>query len=330
MADDSILRVRVDDAEIRATLVARSRFPTGWWLPGYTDEERRTLLSKRLDEAASAPDHFLFRLQESGSVAGYALFRRMPWDSEHFETPVFRLDSLEAWGGREARPGQARRLAREVVDVVRAEGGRTIQAWVPMDAIAEIQALEDTGFRTMDVLTTWVFEHGRQKHPSLEDKCILRGAVESDVETLGALAREAYRDTPDRFHADGRLSLASCDELYGKWIENSCSGAIADYVIVAEVDGRPAGYTTIRLDEPIENEETPRSGGMILSAVAPWAEGRGLYTSMIREGLRWLEEKGVRATHLGTQVNNIPVQRAWARLGFRLAKAGPSMHLWLE
>jgi RimJ/RimL family protein N-acetyltransferase len=72
-----------------------------------------------------------------------------------------------------------------------------------------------------------------------------------------------------------------------------------------------------------------RTGGLILSAVAPWAEGKGLYTSMINGGLKWFAAQGVEVSHLGTQVNNYPVQRAWTRLGFRLAKSGPSMHLWL-
>ena len=330
MTDDSILRLREDDEAVRSALVARARFPTYWWLPGYTEEERRTLLSEQIRSATSAEDHEVLVLTCGGTVAGYASVRKMPWDSEHFGIPVFRLDAIETWGERETRREQAKKLASGVIEAVRREAGKAIHAWVPMDAIAELQALEDAGFRTMDVLTTWVFEHGKQKIPALENRCVLRGAKETDIGTFKELAREAYRDTPDRFHSDARLSAETCDDLYGKWIENSCSGAIADHVVVAEVDGRPAGYTTIRLDHPVGNEETPRSGGMILSAVASWAEGKGLYTSMIREGLRWLEEKGVRATHLGTQVNNLPVQRAWAKLGFRLAKAGPSVHFWLE
>jgi RimJ/RimL family protein N-acetyltransferase len=199
-----------------------------------------------------------------------------------------------------------------------------------MDAISALQGLQIVGFQTMDVQTTWIFDHERQELSDFKSRCKLRPAREADKEEFVPLAREAYRDTPDRFHADPKLAMAKCDELYAEWIKNSCSGPLADHIVVAEVDGRPAGYTTIRLDECIREETVSRSGGMILSAVAPWAEGGGLYTSMIHEGLRWLVEHGVKVSHLGTQVNNLPVQRAWAKLGFRLAKAGSSMHFWVR
>ena len=143
------------------------------------------------------------------------------------------------------------------------------------------------------------------------------------------LAREAYTDIPDRFHSDPHLTAERCDELYAEWIRNSCSGQLADHIVVAELNGRPAAYTTLKLEGNHNGLSNVRTGGLILSATAPWAEGKGLYTSMINGGLKWFDAQGVEVSHLGTQVNNYPVQRAWARLGFRLAKSGPSMHLWL-
>lgn len=330
MREDSVVELTDARGELGADLIKQTLQLPMWWLPCYSNTERQRILVDALQENLSGGSGKVLVALRGGEPIGYAAYRRMEWDTRHFETPIYRLDSFEVWGrGNKVREVE-NVLGGELLRTVRESGARMICAWTAMEKIAVIQGLEDIGFRTMDVLSTWIFDHRTQKLPPVGERCRLRGLESGDEDTFVPLAREAYRDTPDRFHADPRLERDKCDELYASWIRNSCSGGISDHVVVAELDGRPAGYTTVRLDAVVGEETRSRSGGMILSAVAPWAEGKGVYTSMIAGGLQWLAEKGVQVSHLGTQVNNIPVQRAWARLGFRLAKSGPSMHCWLD
>lgn len=300
-----------------------------WWIPGISTVSQQMLFDRALEHALSDDSRSLLGLLDHGRLLGLAELRYMTWDSTHFGFPVYRLDHFAVWGDpQEVSAGNAT-LASAVVDRARALGAYTVHTGLPMEAIHSIQALEDAGFRTMDILVTWIFEHMKQRISDYPDKCVIRGYLAGDEQEFIPLARNAFAGTPDRFHADPHLSLERCNELYAEWTRNSCSGQAADYIVVAELDGKPAGYTTLKLDEAYQWASNVRTGGLILGAVAPWAEGKGLYTSMINGGLKWLAAQGVEVSHLGTQVNNFPVQRAWSRLGFRLAKAGPSLHLWL-
>jgi RimJ/RimL family protein N-acetyltransferase len=312
------------------TSIARDHpFPPLWWVPGLSDGSRRSLLEANLRSLLDAPDSAFIGYREADKLLGVAALRHMPWDSNHFGFCVYRVEQFDVWGDVAQLELRAARLAEAVVARARELGARTVHASLPMEAIAAIHALDSAGFRIMDVLVTWIFEHGKQQISDYPDKCIIRGVQPGDAEVLVPLARTAYTDTPDRFHADPHLPTERSNELYAEWIKNSFNGKLADYIVVAEVDGKPAGYTTLKLEGDHQGKSNVKTGGLILSAVAPWAEGRGVYTSMINGGLRWFQQQGVQVSHLGTQVNNYPVERAWARLGFRLAKAGPSLHLWL-
>jgi hypothetical protein len=263
-------------------------------------------------------------------LTAFAALRWLDWDTTHFGFSIFRLQEFAAWGGPDRARFGAASLSWAVAEAAEKHGAATVHTWMPMEAMSSIQALEDVGFRTMDIQTTWIFDHTKDPVPGYQDRCVVRGYQPGDEAVFVPLAREAYTDTPDRFHSDPHIPRQASDELYAEWIRNSCRGALADHIIVAEVNSQPAGYTTLKLEGDHGGLSNVRTGALVLSAVAPWAEGKGLYTSMINGGLKWLAGQGVEISHLGTQVNNYPVQRAWARLGFKLAKSGPSMHLWLR
>jgi RimJ/RimL family protein N-acetyltransferase len=317
-------------AEWQEGILAGHPYKPLWWVPGVTAESQRALLARDLHTALNDDRCRLLGLTDRGRFRGMAELRYMEWDSRHFAFPVHRLDNFAVWGDKHELAQLSETLVGAAIERARTAGARTIHSWLPMDAVRSVQALEDAGFRITDVLTTWVFEHAKQKISDYPDRCIIRGCQKDDEEVFVSLAREAYTETPDRFHSDPHLSPERSNEVYAEWIKNSFSGQLADHIIVAELDGRPAGYTTLKLEGNHDGLSNIRTAGLILSAMAPWAEGRGLYTSMINAGLKWFAAQGIEVSHLGTQVNNYPVQRAWARLGFRLAKSGPSMHLWLN
>lgn len=319
----------LDPKDWMAMVKENHPFRPQWWVPGASSGTQAGLMGEALQHAVQDEQTALTGYVKDGELSGFAELRRMVWDTDHYGFPIYRLDYFGLWGRAQASRVDAEGLAAAVVRQARALGARAVHTWLPMEAIRGIQALEASGFQTMDILVTWLYEHGKQKLSDYPDRCIIRGARPGDEAPLVELAREAYTDTPDRFHADPHLPQERSNALYAEWIRNSFLGKLADYIVVAEVDGKPAGYTTLRLEGTHNGLSNVCTGGLILSAVAPWAEGKGVYTSMINGGMKWFEAQGVQVSHLGTQVNNYPVQRAWARLGFRLVKSGPSLHLWL-
>lgn len=164
------------------------------------------------------------------------------------------------------------------------------------------------GFAITDTLVEYIFDFKKCKLPCMEHKVIIRDFREQDIRKLMDISRTAF--TYDRFHSDKKLDNKLCDKYYEQWIYNSCNG-FADKVLVAEYNGEPVGFTTGKI------YESDKLGHLVLSAVSDTCRGLGIYTSMIYEGVKWLSgHDGLDGLLVGTQINNLAVQKAWIKLGF--------------
>lgn len=167
-----------------------------------------------------------------------------------------------------------------------------------------------SGFIITDTLVEYVFLFGKSELPNMNHRVILRDFREEDITDLMDISRVAF--TYDRFHSDEKLDNTLCDKYYEQWIYNSCNG-FADKVIVAEYEGKPVGFTTGRL------YQDDKLGHLVLSAVSDKCRGLGIYTSMIYEGVKWLKQYDyLDGLLVGTQINNLAVQKAWIKLGFTI------------
>jgi GNAT superfamily N-acetyltransferase len=201
-----------------------------------------------------------------------------------------------------------------------------------MDDIVVIHALEAIGFRTMDVLVTWIFDFSGAPMPDLclEDGFQVRGYQPGDEVALTRLASLANsRHMPNRFRADPHFQVEACDELYRQWMLNSISMELADYISVIEFEGRVVAYSSLKYQGDMDGLCNVRLSQPLLGAVVPEMRNRGLGSQALIHNLKWLEDK-TDIVHVGTQANNIAAQSVWANLGFRPARSGPSMHLWLD
>lgn len=146
----------------------------------------------------------------------------------------------------------------------------------------------------------------------------VRMARSSDLEDLRQIARSSFRDS--RFYYDPRFDKSRCDELYVTWIERSCKG-YADFVLVAEDDGRPAGFITCHTG-PGE------SGRIGLMAVDVTNQGRGLGQQLVTSALRAFRERGMRVATVVTQGRNIRSQRLYQKCGFVIRSVELWYHRW--
>lgn len=238
---------------------------------------------------------------------------------DQFNTEIFQMGMgnllLEEGCALDAR------LIAQMEENAAAQGIAHVTAKVPAPDKDTLNTLLQNGYYLADTLTEYFFDTEKEL-PQMKHGCILRDAVSGDVEALKTIAGESFQI--DRFHSDKHLNAELCDKYYERWIENSFHG-FAEKVIVAELAGQAAGFTT--------GKTYPDSdiGHLVLSAVSGDSRGHGVYTSMIHEGISWIQRDHpeIRGVIAGTQLNNLAVQKAWIRLGFTIHGSVYVLHRYM-
>lgn len=232
----------------------------------------------------------------------------LAWDSEFFGVTIARLAAVPD------------RDALGDVDVeCRGRGVDCLYALVDADQREQMQAMEDRGYRMVDIrMTLACSTRGRQALPTAD--VAVRLVRAADVTKLEDIARVSHRD--GRFHADGRFDRNRCDELYATWIARSCVD-YADAVLVAELDGGAAGYITLDLLDD-------GAGSIGLFAVAPEARGRGVGGRLVEGALQWLAGSGCSRVEVVTQGCNAVAQRTYQKHGFRTDRVQVWFHKWYD
>lgn len=202
------------------------------------------------------------------------------------------------------------------------EGFKHITCKVPTNDIESVNALERAGFFLVDTALTYTFVIGKHSLKNMNYECVLDDCKENDLDRLKTIAKESYKI--DRFHSDKTLPNELCDKYYEKWVENSYYG-FADKTLVAYYNGLPVGFETGK-----RRKGTPYYD-LVLSAVDKNARGLGIYTSMIHYMTQHVidlskRDESLKAILLETQVDNIPVLKAWINLGYTAESSLYVMH----
>jgi GNAT superfamily N-acetyltransferase len=150
----------------------------------------------------------------------------------------------------------------------------------------------------------------------------IRDGDQADRAAIADLARRGFAEMPSHYHCDPRLPLEACLEVYVDWALRGLSGDAADAFLVAEVDGRPAGFTMFGC--------RGRQIQSLLSTVAPEARGRGVYTAMIHAGMAWGIERGAESLIGVTPLGNVAAQRNLIKLGLAPVGATATFHGWRD
>jgi ribosomal protein S18 acetylase RimI-like enzyme len=234
--------------------------------------------------------------------------RVLEWDTAFFGCKVAALAGT---------PSDAASLA-QVIASARAQGIECVYVLSDIGNHAVIHALSSVGARLVDVRIT--FERAFATHDRPQKDPAIRLARPEDVPALRDLARSSHNSS--RFYADGRFPRELCDELFARWIENSCAGW-ADVVRVAELDGHVVGYTTGHARED-------QRGEIGLVAVDKRAQGHGLGSRLVAATLSDLLDRGLQNTTVVTQGRNIAAQRLYQAQGFRTQRVQTWHHMWLD
>lgn len=227
----------------------------------------------------------------------------LPWDTEFFG---FRIARVKIPAATQMEMDRVEHWCDD-------EGIRCLYFLVPAQHQSTSDLIAQRGFRLVDIRITLECRDVKPEQAPEE----IRPATESDIPVLAGIARVSHTDS--RFYADRHFPAQRCDDLYATWIEKSCRG-YADGVLVAEKDGRPAGYITCNWREA--------AGQIGLLAVADWARGTGLGHRLIHASLGMMGQHGMTRATVVTQGRNVQAQRLYQQCGFRTFSVGLWYHRW--
>ena len=284
-------------------------------------EELQNLFIRNCIQEVENNHHFIV-IEEDYKVMGFASILKSDWDSKFFNKKIYQVRHLWILNDNEE---VFKLLINEIYFCCKDVD--TIQICLTYNTPFLVQLLERERFFTTDVHSTYFIDFAKTSINNMDyGNIILREYKDSDFDFLLEIARTSYDQ--DRYHSDPYLPNKICDSFYESWIRNSFSGEIADLTVVAELNNLPVGYTTLKNYNNFDNILSSKVGALILSAVSSNVREGGIYTKMIHYGMKWLKEKNCRYAHLGTQVYNIPVQKAWTGLGFKIGIVNTWLNKW--
>jgi GNAT superfamily N-acetyltransferase len=235
-----------------------------------------------------------------------------PLDEARFGIRVARIHELTS------------QVLDETLEFCRDHAVQMLIARSPSQDIRFVQQLEELGFRLMDTLVYYRRDLVYLPIPEPQNAVVIRPVRAGEEAVVREVAAQSFQGYLGHYHADPRLDPAACDAAYISWAERSClDRAVADEVLVAELDGYPVGFLTLR-------RNTPEQAEIVLNGVLPAAQGRGVYRELVIQALRQAKAWEAHEIIVSTQIVNLAPQKVWVRLGFEPSRSYYTFHKWFE
>lgn len=274
----------------------------------------------------------IFGASEGPELVGMVAYTDLPWDTRVIGNRMGALRYVVVEPESPRTREIVARLLDHVVDWAISQGIELLLCKTYADDMMTMHQLEKKGFLLTDTLLDYVYDSRRYPldsvpRPRQPQGATIRLVGEDDVEELVTVAEASFREHFGRFHSDERLSNQQAIQVYKEWIRSSCEG-YADWIVVADIAGRIAGYSVWKKPSPQEERLNVRLGHYSIAAIHPDFYGRGLFTALTYAGMEFLD--GVADCIEGpTHVNNHPVQRGYTKLLWRICDARHSFHKWI-
>jgi len=268
----------------------------------------------------------------SDRINGLVLYGDSPWDTKVVGRRIAIIKYLvEADGARDSAVLDD--LLDEVIRHAASCGTECLTCKVQPLHFAAIHALERHGFLLMDTLLDFLFDFSRTPMENISLPKRLNGlrvrlAQPPDLGEVLALSEKAFAKHFGRYHSDPKLPLGTGTKVYDQWVRSSFGGW-ADWILIAEVDDRIAGYAVWKKASALEVKHSLDIAHYNLAGIHPDFFGRGLYTTLALEGMRMAKSF---AKHVDgpVHVSNYPVHRAMLKLGWTIAGVRHSFHRWFQ
>lgn len=194
----------------------------------------------------------------------------------------------------------------------------------PTTQVALVHDLEAAGARLMDTLLYYSRSLAKDDLPAELRPNRIRPFRDTDLPGIESVARQSFTAYRGHYHADPALDPKKADEGYVEWALHCCHtrSATQEVLVAEDTAGQPCGFFVVRLNSPTEGEGW-------LAAVAPAAEGRGIYWSLMVHAMRWCRDRQAKRLIVSTQLTNSATQKNYRRLGLDLTASYYTFHLWL-
>ncbi|MGE0392411.1 MAG: N-acetyltransferase family protein [Vicinamibacterales bacterium] len=229
-----------------------------------------------------------------------------PWLSAICGYAVFRASSPET------PPGQ---------DLPAVSGGARALHYtrVPTTAVGTVRDLTRLGFGVVDISMTFEREPSTDVGEAADGAVEVGDAREDEGEALAEIAASSFSFS--RFHSDPDIEPGVAASVKREWVRSYATGRRGRRLLVARVDGHPAGFLA-----ELAVEREGRSVGVIdlVGVGVPW-QRRGVGRTLVA---RWVTScVGQYASlRVGTQAANVPSIRLYEGLGFRLLSSEFVLH----
>ncbi len=265
-----------------------------------------------------------------GSGAGLAVYQPLAFDSQQFGVPAGRFSLFDIDRELRADPVRAveaaRALAGAALAAARDAGARHVSVRLDARDVPLLHGLEAEGFRVVDAILRFTLDLAAPVAATNAPGVTVRDARNDDVGILRDLAARGF--IYDRFHNDPALSRETADRVHAEWVENAVRGRYGCAVLVAEVDGAPAGFFILAEDGAARDVLGLGVGTLVLITVGREFRRRGVARVLTEASARRLRERGNRYAEVGTQLANIPASNVYLASGFRLCHTGVSLRWW--
>ncbi|HEX8507113.1 MAG TPA: hypothetical protein VF630_17245 [Hymenobacter sp.] len=240
------------------------------------------------------------------------LMQRLPWDSDYFGTPIFRLfTGLFGVSTTMAELTHAATALRRQLEA--REGAYYAFGVIPAEDVQLVQGLSAAGWRVVETRLTYY----RDQLATLDlPRYPVRAAVRAEAAHLGRIVAAA-RNPYDRVHADAWFGEHRADAYLAQYAVNAVTAGLAATVLVPHADDLPVDSFLAISD--LETDATALGtclSRVLLTAVGP--ANRGWHVKLLSETLHRARALSHEAVLMTTQATNRAVVRNCEKLGFRL------------
>jgi RimJ/RimL family protein N-acetyltransferase len=324
MTTDTPQLLSPDNLGIVASLIEESEYGSYHYLAKIKDADVKRLTLFKLKELSKDDHTQFFAIHDRGKPTGLASLKSLPWDEQIFKMKMATVPHLLSLGNYSEKKAVAATLISRLIEECHASGIKHLSARIDSRDMAAIHALEENGFKLMDILTFNLLDMNIIPHKKIEAPYVVREFRNEDIDGIMEVARLGFTDYIDRFHIDPDFSRQDSDRLYMEWAKNSCLG-YADNVFIAAKDHQIIGFITAKIHRDAEEYLKLRLGEIELVVIPPESRGLGVFPNLVDGCMNWLKLQAD-MTLAKTLIDNFQVQRICQKLGFKLAQTQCTFH----
>lgn len=259
-----------------------------------------------------------------GRIEAIAGIAPSPWHSEHFGVPNLKIQPFFCFTDE---GDSVREIVRNLLNFLdQPSSVYAIRIEAQQHGMAYEMAL--AGFAPVGTSVRMVSDDRRQafdSEPKTQyDTVIIRDFQGSDLPALQDIIRRSHKHS--HFFNEPRFGRGRVSDLFAEWIRK-CSAGIAKKILVAETDGRVAGFCSLLSNNALISYIGTGIGIIDFIAVDEQIQGKGLGRLLLDAGCSCFgPETGF--IELRTMADNLQAIRFYEKNGFRMLSADQYFHYW--